>query len=147
MFAEKERIARQDETANERTKGIRKKKIYHFIFYDNDIIYLSSHHKNDQLTTHRWKMKVTKTLTCVLAASAVTLGAVRAEESDGADAKKVFSVPESTGHAFLETFQANPFDKEGQMWIESKDATYEGQKWSHGPRTESSEFYKADTVS
>lgn len=90
-------------------------------------------------------MKVTKTLTCVLAASAVTLGAVRAEESDGADAKKVFSVPESTGHAFLETFQANPFDKEGQMWIESKDATYEGQKWSHGPRTESSEFYKADT--
>ena len=65
-------------------------------------------------------MKVTKTLTCVLAASAVTLGAVRAEESDGADAKKVFSVPESTGHAFLETFQANPFDKEGQMWIEAK---------------------------
>jgi len=90
----------------------------------------------------RYKMKVTKTLTCVLAASAMTLGAVRAEDS--AEPKKVFSVPESTGHKFLETFQTDPFDKEGQMWIESKDSTYEGQKWSHGPRTAAADFYKAD---
>ena len=92
-------------------------------------------------------MKITavaKAATLATLAVAGGLGAVRADEEDAAP---VFSVPESKGHAFLETFQSDPFDGEGQQWIESKDSSYEGQKWSHGPRTKSSDFYQPDLVS
>ena len=66
-----------------------------------------------------------------------------ADAEKGETVEETFSVPESTGHAFLETFQDDPFSR----WIESSDSTYDGQKWAHEARKESSEFYKSDLVS
>ena len=57
--------------------------------------------------------------------------------------KETFSVPASTGHAFLETFQDDPFSR----WTESSDSSYDGQKWAHEARKETSDFYATDMVS
>ena len=65
------------------------------------------------------------------------------DAEEGKTVEETFSVPESTGHAFLETFQDDPFSR----WIESSDSTYDGQKWAHEARKETSEFYKSDLVS
>lgn len=62
------------------------------------------------------------------------------DAEEGKTVEETFSVPESTGHAFLETFQDDPFSR----WIESSDSTYDGQKWAHEARKETSEFYKSD---
>ena len=65
------------------------------------------------------------------------------EGDETVEVEETFSVPESTGHAFLETFQDDPFSR----WVESSDSTYDGQKWVHEARQDSSEFYASDKVS
>ena len=65
------------------------------------------------------------------------------EGDETVEVEKTFSVPESTGHAFLETFQDDPFSR----WVESSDSTYDGQKWVHEARQDTSEFYASDKVS
>ena len=67
----------------------------------------------------------------------------RADAEEGETVKETFSVPKSTGHAFLETFQDDPFSR----WTESSDSSYDGQKWAHEARKETSDFYAADMVS
>ncbi len=65
------------------------------------------------------------------------------EGDETVEVEETFSVPESTGHAFLETFQDDPFSR----WVESSDSTYDGQKWVHEARQDTSEFYASDKVS
>lgn len=62
------------------------------------------------------------------------------EGDETVEVEETFSVPESTGHAFLETFQDDPFSR----WVESSDSTYDGQKWVHEARQDTSEFYASD---
>lgn len=76
-----------------------------------------------------------------LAIVAALLGTVVAAE-DGSEEEFVFSVPESTGHAFLETFQEDPF--ESSRWVESTDSSYDGQKWTHGPAKDATEAFEAN---
>ena len=74
-----------------------------------------------------------------------TLCGVVAVAEEVADEEFKFSVPESTGHAFLETFQEDPFDS--SRWVESSDSSYDGQKWTHGPAKDATEAFEANLVS
>ena len=60
----------------------------------------------------------------------------RADAEEVETVKETFSVPASTGHAFLETFQDDPFSR----WTESSDSSYDGQKWAHEARKETSDL-------
>merc|ERR1711871_1703132 len=86
------------------------------------------------------------TMKAIILSLAVLLIANSANLYCSADAEEVetvketFSVPASTGHAFLETFQDDPFSR----WTESSDSSYDGQKWAHEARKETSDFYATD---
>ena len=77
-------------------------------------------------------------------------GVARADDAAAAaaaaeeDAPEPFTVPDTAGAAFVETFQTDPFDG---RWVESTDAAYDGQSWGWGPPKDAAGKYEADTVS
>ena len=84
--------------------------------------------------------------TCLIAAALATATVVRADEEVTEDAvvvDDVFSVP-STGAAFVETFQEDPFQG---RWVQSTNEKYTGQAWDWGAAKAASGKYLADKVS
>jgi hypothetical protein len=84
--------------------------------------------------------------TAIIASLALPALAEDAAAPDAAAAAaEEFSVPDTTGAAFVETFQTDPF--ETGRWTKSADTTYEGQAWTFGAPEGVEGKYKDDTVS
>lgn len=77
--------------------------------------------------------------------ASLALPALAEDAAPAAAAEEEFSVPDTTGAAFVETFQTDPF--ETGRWTKSADTTYDGQEWTFGAPDGVEGKYKDDTVS
>jgi calnexin len=68
---------------------------------------------------------------------------VAGDDAEETAAVEEFSVPDTTGASFVETFQTDPF--EAGRWTKSTDASYDGQEWSFGAPDGVEGKYKDDT--
>ena len=71
--------------------------------------------------------------------------AATAEENEEPAEVDVFTVPDTSGAAYVETFQTDPF--EDGRWVKSSDSMYEGQEWNFGAPSGVQGKYQDDTVS
>ena len=82
--------------------------------------------------------------TALIASLALPFASAEDGEEPAAEVE-LFSVPDTKGAAFVETFQTDPF--ETGRWSKSSDSSYEGQEWTFGAPDGVDGKYKDDTVS
>lgn len=83
--------------------------------------------------------------TALIASLALPYAAVAEENDESTEVVDVFTVPDASGAAYVETFQTDPF--EDGRWVKSSDSKYEGQEWDFGAPNGVKGKYQDDTVS